>query len=360
MMAVGIPEYRLPKKVLQAEIDRIAGLGVELRLNSVLGRDFTLDALRSQGFSAILLATGASKSQRIGIPGEDAEGVWPATYFLKQVNLGEKVELTGVVLVVGGGSTAMDAARTALRVGARTVRVLYRRTREDMPAQHEEVRAAEHEGIEIVPLITPLEVVRKNGWMTGVRCGRLAVGGRDADGRNTVTPVPNSEFVIEASALMVAVGEAPDPSILPKGSSIQVADWGGVVVDSERLATAQPGVFAAGDVATGPRSVIEGVAQGQRAAWAIDRHLRGLPAAAYIPPWQVARATVRTRDVEIDLADTTRATVPLRPDGHSRGEFAEVAQRFDDEIARSEAQRCLRCDVVTACSAAHVIRRRSA
>lgn len=359
MMAIGIPEYRLPKDVLRAEIERIVGLGVELRLNSALGRDFTLDELREQGYTAILIATGASKSQRIGIPGEDAEGVWPATYFLKQVNLGEDVRLGGDVLVVGGGSTAMDAARTALRAGAGRVRILYRRTRDDMPAQHEEVRAAEHEGIEIETLVSPVEVLRKNGWMTGVRCVRLRVTGRDTAGRSVVQPVNGSEFVVEASALMVAVGEAPDPSILPKGSSIQVAEWGGVVVDPERLATAQPGVFAAGDVATGPRSVIEGVAQGQRAAWAIDRYLRGLPDATYVPPWKLARPRRDTSAVRVDLDGTSRATVPLGS-ATSRGAFAEVSLGFDEATARGEALRCLRCDVVTSCPAVDVIRRRSA
>ncbi len=360
MMAIGIPEYRLPKKILQAEIDRIVRLGVELRLSSALGRDFTLEELRTQGYAAILLATGASRSQRIGIPGEDAEGVWPATVFLKEVNLGEQVRLTGDVLVVGGGSTAMDAARTALRVGAQHVHILYRRTREDMPAQHEELRAAEHEGVQIDTLVTPVEVQRTNGRMTGVRCVRLAVGGRDADGRSVVTPVAGSDFVIEASTLMVAVGEAPDPSILPKGSSIEVAEWGGLVVDPERLATAQPGVFAAGDVSTGPRSVIEGVAQGQRAAWAIDRYLRGLPGGTYVPPWRVDGAQTRTSTVRVDLGARARATIPLATDGHDHDTFAEVSLGFDAVTAQREASRCLRCDAVTACPAVDVIRGRSA
>ncbi len=155
MMAIGIPEYRLPKRVLQAEIDRILGLGVELRVNSALGRDFTLDGLRRDGYDAILIATGAPMSQPLRVAGEELHGVWPATVFLKRVNLGEKVKLGGDALVVGGGSTAMDAARSAWRAGAGTVRVLYRRTREDMPAQEEELRAAELEGVHIDELLAP-------------------------------------------------------------------------------------------------------------------------------------------------------------------------------------------------------------
>jgi len=360
MMAIGIPGYRLPKDVLRADVDRIVGLGVELRLNTALGRDISLEQLKAEGFDAILLATGASKSQRLGIVGEDAEGVWPATLFLKKVNLGERVELTGDALVVGGGSTAMDAARTAWRAGARTVRVLYRRTKEDMPAQHEELRAAEHEGVVIEPLVAPVEVLRKNGWMTGVRCMRLAITGRDADGRSAVAPIPGSEFVIEASALMVAVGEAPDPSILPEGSNIQVAEWGGVVVDADSLATAQRGIFAAGDVATGPRSVIEGAAQGQRAAWAIDRYLRHEDGGTYVPSWRVTPSVPSTKTVAVDLALRPRAEAALASVRGMPASHAEVSLGLTEASARAEAARCFRCDVIAQCPAVQVQGRRSA
>ena len=364
MMAIGIPEYRLPKDVLRADVDRIVGLGVELRLNTALGRDISLEQLKAEGYDAILLATGASKSQRLGIAGEDAEGVWPATLFLKKVNLGEPVELTGEALVVGGGSTALDAARTAWRAGARTVRILYRRTKEDMPAQHEELRAADHEGVVIEPLVAPIEVLRKNGWMTGVRCVRLAITGRDADGRSAVAPIPGSEFVIEASALMVAVGEAPDPSILPEGSNIQVAEWGGVVVDAESLATAQRGIFAAGDVATGPRSVIEGAAQGQRAAWAIDRYLRhqddGTDVATYVPSWRVTPSVPSTKTVAVDLAQRPRAEAALASVRGTPASYAEVSLGLTEATARAEATRCFRCDVIAQCPAVQVQGRRSA
>ncbi len=361
MMAVGIPEYRLPKRVLRTEVERIVSLGVEIRLNTALGRDVTIDGLKNDGYRAILLAAGASKSQPLGVPGEDAEGVWPATVFLKKVNLGEPAELAGDALVVGGGSTAMDAARSAWRAGARSVRVLYRRTREDMPAQADELRAAEHEGVVIDALVAPVEIVRKNGWMTGVRCIRLKVTGRDADGRSAVAPVPGSEFMIEATSLLIAVGEAPDPSILPQGSSIQVAAWGGVVVDTENLVTAQAGIFAAGDVATGPRSVIEGVAQGQRAAWAIDRYLRGLPAERYVAPWRTNPSLMATQTVRVDLMPGTRAEAALaRVNRSGANGSSEVSLGFEERTARAEAARCLRCDVVTACEAVDVIRRRFA
>jgi NADPH-dependent glutamate synthase beta subunit-like oxidoreductase/NAD-dependent dihydropyrimidine dehydrogenase PreA subunit len=359
MMAIGIPEYRLPKRVLQADVDRIVGLGVELRLNVALGRDTTLEQLKSEGYAAILLATGASKSQRLGIVGEDADGVWPATLFLKKINLGEHVQLTGDALVVGGGSTAMDAARTAWRAGARTVRVLYRRTREDMPAQHEELRAAEHEGVVIDALVAPVEVLRKNGWMTGLRCVRLAISGRDPDGRSSVAPIRGSEFVIEASTLMVAVGEAPDPSILPEGSSIQVAEWGGVVVDAESLATAQSGIFAAGDVATGPRSVIEGAAQGQRAGWAIDRYLRRQTGGTYVPTWRLTPSVPATNTVAVDLARRGRAESALADTRGAPASYAEVSLGFSEANARTEASRCFRCDVIAQSPSVEVKGRKS-
>ena len=358
MMAIGIPEYRLSKQILQAEIDRIVGLGVELKLNTAIGRDLSLNDLKRQGYDAILLATGAMKSQPLGVPGEELHGVWPATLFLKQVNLGEKVLLSGDALVVGGGSTAMDAARSAWRAGASSVKVLYRRTKDDMPAQHEEIRAAEHEGVGIETLVAPVEVIGRKGAMTEVRCQRLEVVGKTADGRNKVAPIPGSTFTISARTLLVAVGEAPDPSILPEGSSIQLGDWGGLLTDPETLMTAQPGVFAAGDVATGPKSVIEGVAQGQRAAWAIDRHLRRLPAARYVPEWRRTPAPMPVA-MNLDLSDRPRATNELATIGRTN-RFDEVSLGLAADVARAEAQRCLRCDVVTSCQVVHVKRKVSA
>jgi NADPH-dependent glutamate synthase beta subunit-like oxidoreductase/Pyruvate/2-oxoacid:ferredoxin oxidoreductase delta subunit len=358
MMAIGIPEYRLPKQVLQAEIDRILGLGVELRLNTPFGPGITFEDLKREKFDAILLATGASKSQPLGIAGEELDGVWPATVFLKRVNLGENVQLTGDALVVGGGSTAMDAARSAWRAGAGRVRVLYRRTRADMPAQGEELRAAEHERVEIEPLVAPIEILGRQGRMTHVRCQRLAVTGRDERGRNKVAPVPGSAFDIPARTLLVAIGEAPDPSILPERSSIQVAEWGGLLTDPETLMTAQPGIFAAGDVATGPKSVIEGVAQGQRAAWAIDRYLRRLPAARYTPPWRRRPALFETGEVVVDLGNRDRAHGPLatRDEVEREDRDREVSLGFAEVSAQREAQRCLRCDVITSCSLVKVKR----
>ena len=225
-----------------------------------------------------------------------------------------------------------------------------------MPAQHEEISAAEREGVVIEPLVAPVEVLGRQGIMTEVRCERLVIVGRGADGRNKVAPVPGSTFTIRARNLMVAIGEAPDPSILPEGSSIQFGEWGGLLTDSETLMTAQPGVFAGGDVATGPKSVIEGVAQGQRAAWAIDRYLRRLPAARYVPPWRSQAPLPLTDRIVLDLANRERANTELA-EVTREARYGEVSLGFAAESARAEAQRCLRCDVVTSCQLVEVKRK---
>ncbi len=194
--------------------------------------------------------------------------------------------------------------------------------------------------------------------MTHVRCQRMAVTGRDENGRSTIIPVPGSAFDIPARTLLIAIGEAPDPSILPEGSSIEVAQWGGLLTDSETLMTAQPGVFAAGDVATGPKSIIEGVAQGQRVAWAIDRYLRGLPMDHYTPPWRYRPARFATDRMVIDLSNRQRAIIPLatRDQVERVDLYQEVSIGFGEPDAQREAQRCLHCDVIASCQVVNVIR----
>jgi len=197
--------------------------------------------------------------------------------------------------------------------------------------------------------------------MAEVRCQRMAVLGRGDDGRSKIAPVAGSTFSLPARNLLIAVGEAPDPSVLPGGTSIQVADWGGLLSDPETLMTAQAGVFVAGDVATGPKSVIEGVAQGQRAAWAIDRHLRGLPPARYVPPWRLAPLR-GTDGVSVDLLNRKRARSELatRAQIERGGRLDEVSLGFAEAPARQEARRCLRCDAVTSCPVVQVKREVSA
>jgi NADPH-dependent glutamate synthase beta subunit-like oxidoreductase/NAD-dependent dihydropyrimidine dehydrogenase PreA subunit len=357
MMAIGIPDYRLPREMLRADIDRILGLGVELRLDTAMGRDFQLADLEGEGFNAIFLSTGAPRSRRLDVPGDDLEGVVPATVFLKQVNLGEPSSLAGDVVVVGGGSTAMDAARSALRSGASSVSILYRRGRAEMPAQAEEVEAAEHEGIRILTGMSVTEVIAANGRVTGVRAVRQepptpGAGGTTA-ARTAWVPVEGSESTVPASTVLVAIGEEPDPSILPPGAGIEVSSWAGIVADPRTAATGRAGVFAGGDVVSGPKTIIDAVAAGRRAAVSIHESLAGVADGEAEIMRVVRYATPPETRLRLDLADRPRTRAPLPMlDPKSMKTYGPG---FTDTDARAEASRCFRCDAIYACPTVEVL-----
>ncbi|MGE5335423.1 MAG: FAD-dependent oxidoreductase [Nitrososphaerota archaeon] len=359
MMAIGIPEYRLPRVELNRDIDAIRSLGVRFHLNTAIGRDITLDALQQQ-YNAVLIAVGAQRSQRLRIPGEDLRGVIPATTFLKQFNLEPKTRISGEVAVIGGGSTALDAARSSLRAGASKVRILYRRTRTEMPAQEEEVRAALDEGIEIHELVAPVQLLGTEGHLTTIRCQRMQPEDRDAgeNGSGTrqrghVAPIPGSDFDMSADVVLVAIGEAPDPSFLPEGTSVELAAWGGLLVNPETLATAAPGVFAAGDITYGPKTVIHAAAHGRKAARAIHAYLQHLPprAVGEMPEDEFETVSELPPDghITLDLRPTAREAMPLRSGDAARDRAIEYATGFTEEAARREASRCLRCDLAYRC-----------
>jgi NADH-quinone oxidoreductase subunit F len=347
MMAIGIPEYRLPREVLQAEIKRIVDTGVELRLDTVMGRDFTLADLERQGFAAIFLATGASKSRRLGVPGDEQAGVVPATRFLKEVNLGEAPRLSGDVLVVGGGSTAMDAARSARRSGAASVTIVYRRGRADMPAQAEEVDAAEREGITVLTGLAPHEVVGRDGSAVALRVEVMRHDPAAVAASGNPWTATGETREIAASTILVAIGEEPDPSILPEGAGIEVSGWAGIVADPRTLATGRAGIFAGGDVVSGPRTIIEAVAAGRRAAGSVHEYLaRVADGEAEI------LATVRYRTpaepaLRLDIAE--RARTHPAPPVVDTGSFRATQPGFTEGAARAEASRCFRCDAVYGC-----------
>lgn len=352
MMAIGIPAYRLPRDVLQAEIARIVSLGVDLRVDTAMGRDFTLGDLEQQGYRAVFLATGASKSRRLGVPGDNVSGVVPATLFLKRVNLGEEPRLSGPAVVVGGGSTAMDAARSAWRSGASPVTIVYRRGRAEMPAQVEEIEAAEREGIIVRTGLAPVEVVSRGGSVVGLRCletrpttetRRTAA---TADGRTPWEPVPGTDLELPAATILVAVGEEPDPSILPEGAGIEVSGWAGIVADPRTLATGRAGIFAGGDVVSGPKTIIDAVASGRRAATSIHEYLAGVSDGEREILATVRYPTAPEGLLTLDLSNRPRAHAPLpmvQP-----GSFAATQTGFDEATARAEAARCFRCDAVYA------------
>ena len=359
MMTIGIPAYRLPRAELNRDIDAMRELGVEIRLNTAIGRDITLTELQEQ-FDAVLLAVGAQRSQRLGIPGEgELHGVIPATTFLKDFNLDPKTRLEGDVAVVGGGSTAMDAARSALRAGAHSVHILYRRSRAEMPAQAEEVRAALAEGIQLHELAAPIEILGDARQVSAVRCQRMQLSEPDEKGRRNPVVLPGTEFDLRVGTVLVAIGEAPDPSFLPEGTSVGVAPWGGLLINPETLATGAPGVFAAGDVTYGPKSIINAAAHGRKAAQSIHGYLRKfLPhQVAEMPEDEFQTVSTLPADgrITLDLQPTPREEMPLRGGDALRDRSIEFAAGFTEEQARREAGRCLRCDVAYLCPTINVL-----
>ena len=351
MMAIGIPEYRLPREVLREEIDRIVGLGVELLLDAAMGRDYTLADLEQKGFQAIFLATGASRSRRLGIDGEGLTGVVPATLFLKRVNLGEPAKLSGPVVVVGGGSTAMDAARSAWRSGAESVTIAYRRGRDEMPAQREEIEAAEREGIVIRTGLVPVSVIGRDGAAVALRCqDRRPVG--VPGGATTWEVVPGSEQELPAATILVAIGEEPDPSILPEGAGIEVSGFAGIVADPRTLATGRAGIFAGGDVVSGPKTIIDAVASGRRAAGSIHEYLSGASDGEAEIFASVRYATPPEPSLTLRLATSARIHAPLPMVDASSFRATQIG--FDEASARAEASRCFRCDAVYGCPTVHV------
>ena len=339
MMAVGIPEYRLPRDILNVEIDNIRRAGVEIRCNQALGRDFTLDSLFAEGYRAVVLAIGAHQSGRLRIAGEDQAGVVHGVDFLRAVALGQPPDLTGRrVGVVGGGNVAIDAARTAWRLGASQVHILYRRRREDMPAYKEEIQAAEEEGILFHFLTNPTRVLG-DGQVTGVECLKHTLGEFDRSGRRRPVPLASSEFVIELDMLIPAIGQTPDLTGLQDQVAVRRDNTFQV---NDALATSRPGVFAAGDAVTGPATVVEAVAQGNAVARAVDHYLRTgqVEKIVTLPGYEVVNQP-------FNLDDYAEARPPRMPElpVAERRNFQEVELGLDEQAAQEECKRCLRCDL---------------
>lgn len=272
MLRIGIPEFRLPRKVLDAEIERIKDLGVEIRTNVLFGKDITIDSLLKAGYEAIFLAFGAQKSRKLCIEGEELKGVVYAIDLLRDICMENKVELGERVAVIGGGNVAIDVARAVLRLGATEVTILYRRSREEMPASSWEVREVEREGAKIQFLIAPKRILSKDAGLVALECLRMELGEPDESGRRRAIPVEGSEFTIELDTIILATGESPDSSLLPK--EVEVSPQNTVIVDPMTLETTLPGVFAGGDVVYGPATVIEAIVAGKKAAKSIGDYLK--------------------------------------------------------------------------------------
>ena len=292
VLMYGIPEFRLPKDVVRAEVDYVRKLGVELRLNSVIGKLYTIDELLGeQGYDAVFLGTGAGLPRFLGIPGENYNGVLSANEFLTRTNLMKAYRFpkydTPIIIgrrvaVIGAGNVAMDSARCALRLGAEEVTIVYRRSRAEMPARAEEVENAEAEGVQFKLLSNPVEIYgNEEGWVTGMRCIRMELGEPDVSGRRRPIPIPGSEFDMEVDVIIVAIGTSPNPLILAATEGLERTRRGTVVADERTGRTTKERVWAGGDIVTGAATVISAMGAGKRAAADIDRFLRD-PNASWI------------------------------------------------------------------------------
>ncbi|MDP1991365.1 MAG: NAD(P)-binding protein [Syntrophales bacterium] len=345
-LAVGIPEYRLPKDVLRAEIKVIEELGVKIHLNTPIGKDIPFEKLRKE-YDAVFIGCGTVLSSKLDVPGEELQGVVHGVDYLKRINLGEKVSLGNRVAVIGGGNVAMDAVRTAVRTGSQEVFILYRRSRAEMPASPEEIEEAIEEGIKMEFLVAPVRILGEGGKVTGIECLRMELGEPDASGRRRPIPVKGSEFTIPLDSVVPAIGQAADLAFVPKESGIAINKWNTFDVDAVTFATNVPGVFAGGDVVTGPATIVKAVGAGKEAAVSIDRFLQGQDVAAG-----------RAKDWKKDLADKAdvskvakapRVSYPLLEPKERRGDFREVGLGLSEEEAVREANRCLACGICSEC-----------
>ncbi len=345
MLVSGIPAYRLPRDVLENEIDALLDEKVTLKLNTALGRDVTIDGLFEEGFEAIFLATGAHRSRRLDVPGEDAGGVYPSIQFLKSFNLRGQNLARGRVGVIGGRNSAVDAARVAIRQeGVESVTIYYGSTRAEMPAHTEEIEGALDEGVELVTLVSPVAVEQKKGRLTGAKFIRNELGERDASGRRRPVAIPGTEYAVPLDTLVVAISEEPETDAVA-AAGIDVNKWGTVQVDPATFETNRPGVFSGGDAVRGPNTVVEAIGDGKKAAVVIDRYLRGedlcVPPEVRLPEVFVEAAEVS----EDEAAEAARAEPRHLAAERRKENFAEVELVLAEGAARAEARRCLRCDL---------------
>ena len=340
MMAFGIPDYRLPQDVLQREIQDLVDLGIELRTGMAFGQDFTMESLEAEGYEAIFLAVGCQVGLPLDCPGADADGVVDAVSFLRQVNLQAAPSIGPRVAVIGGGDTAIDSARSALRLGASEVHLVYRRTRDEMPAHPAEIDEAEVEGVQFHFLAAPKEVQVVDGKVAGLVCQQMKLGDFDRGGRRRPEPVEGAEFTVAVDTIIPAIGQTIESDCLCVDT-----ERGKVCVDAETFRTSRANVFAGGDATEGPMTVVDAIADGHRAAAAIHSFISGEP----IPAPKVRRKTRVTAEVMAALEESGDEEKPATespriPDAYRRTGFSEVELGYSAPVACREASRCLHCD----------------
>lgn len=342
MMYVGIPEFRLPKKLLLRDIKRIEDVGVEFKLKVQVGKDVTLDELKEK-YDALFIAIGAHIERKMGIEGEDLDGVWGGVEFLRSINLGKKVKIGKRVCVVGGGNSAVDAARVALRLGAKEVTIVYRRSRVEMPADPKEVDETEAEGVKILFLTLPTKAIG-DGKIREIECLRMELGPPDESGRRRPIPIEGSEFRIPCDTLIITIGQEPDINSLKDKLGLKLTRWKTFEVDPVTMQTNIPGVFAGGDCVRGPDVIIDAILDGKKAAESIARYLEGRD-------MKEEREEPFKSDVKLDTKGIPKKPrVKMRKiDIDKRISWKEVELGFNEEEAREEASRCLDCAVCCDC-----------
>ncbi len=343
MLNVGIPPYRLPREVVRQAIEEVRRLGVEIITGAPIGKEFNLESLRKK-YDAVYIAAGAHKAEKLGIPGEDLQGVIHGVTFMRMVNLEENLNIGSSVAVVGGGNTAMDAARSSLRLGAKEVFILYRRTREEMPVDPRELEQVEEEGIKVHYLTQPIRVISRDGIrVSGVRCIRNRLGDPEKDGRRRPIPIEGTEFDIDIDLLIPAVSQSPDISFLPEVIGLEISKWDRLSVNPETFETNVHGLFAGGDFVTGPRDVIRVIADGRKAALSIHTYLSGEKfekRPAYFTP-------VSEVKIDSNLEKIPRQKIDTIPIQERKSVDKEVELGFSKEVAVKEAVRCLQCHIFT-------------
>ena len=282
VLVYGIPEFRLPKSIVEGEVEYVKSLGVELKLNSVIGKTYTIAELLKNGYKSVFIATGAGLPYFLGIPGENLNGVYSANEYLTRVNLMKgylfpewdtPIKKAGIVSVVGGGNVALDSARTAKRLGSKKVYIIYRRSEVEMPGRIEEIKHAKEEGIEMVFLTNPVEIIGENGWVKKIKCIKMKLGEPDDSGRRRPIAIPASEYEVETDIVVIAIGQGPNPVLTQTSPDIGLTKWGNIVAD-ESGKTNKKGVFAGGDIVTGAATVILAMGAGKIAAKSIDEYIK--------------------------------------------------------------------------------------
>ncbi len=344
MMRFGIPEYRLPKATLDKEINVIKSLGVKLQTGKALGVHLRLEDLRKD-FDSVYLAIGSWRATALHIEGENSPGVWLGINYLEQVTLGTAINLGGTVVVIGGGNTAIDCARTALRKGAKKVKLVYRRTREEMPAEPFEVEEALHEGVEMVFLTAPTKIATRADGKKALHCIKMQLGEPDRSGRRRPVPVDGSEHVVEADTIIGAIGQSTNTQFLYNDLPVKLNKWGDIEINPKTLQTSVDKVFSGGDCVTGPATVIQAIGAGRRAAEAMDSFLTKGYVQEENANYNCSRGTLEDlpRWEFEEMPRIPRATMPALAPSERIKSFVEVEKGLGEATARAEADRCLKC-----------------